>query len=64
MTIDEGTKKLVNLAERQGYITYHDINDIFPDISGDEMDGLYIKLRTLEIEIIDQPPDRDTSSYN
>jgi hypothetical protein len=57
MTIDEGIKKLVALAEKQGYIAYRDVNDIFPDVSCDQMDGVFLKLRTLNVEIMDQRPD-------
>jgi len=45
----------VRLAQEQGYLTYNDINEALPDsvISADEMDDIYIKLRGLEVEIVD-----------
>jgi RNA polymerase primary sigma factor len=54
--IAEKIKELVRLAQEQGYLTYNDINDALPDtlISSEEMDEIYIKLRNLEIEIVDQ----------
>jgi RNA polymerase primary sigma factor len=54
--IAEKIKELVRLAQEQGYLTYNDINDALPDtvISPEEMDEIYVKLRNLEIEIVDQ----------
>jgi RNA polymerase primary sigma factor len=61
MTIDEKIKPLSSLADKQGYITYADINDAFPGTlhSCEELEEIYIKLRNLEIEILDQKPERD-----
>ncbi len=52
----EKIKDLVRLAQEQGYLTYGDINDALPDgrVSPDELDEIYIKLRNLEVEIVDQ----------
>ena len=54
--IAEKIKELVRLAQEQGYLTYGDINDALPDnlISPDEMDEIYVKLRNLDVEIVDQ----------
>jgi RNA polymerase primary sigma factor len=54
--IAEKVKELVRLAQEQGYLTYGDINDALPDslISAEELDEIYIKLRNLEVEIVDQ----------
>jgi RNA polymerase primary sigma factor len=54
--ITEKVKELVRLAQEQGYLTYNDINDALPDtlITGEEMDEVYVKLRNLEVEIVDQ----------
>src|SRR5882724_11380643 len=56
-TVDltEKIKDLVRLAQEQGYLTYNDINDALPDsvISPEELDEIYIKLRNLEVEIVD-----------
>jgi RNA polymerase primary sigma factor len=54
--IAEKIKELVRLAQEQGYLTYGDINDVLPEsvISPEELDEIYIKLRNLEVEIVDQ----------
>jgi RNA polymerase primary sigma factor len=54
--ITEKVKELLRLAQEQGYLTYTDINDALPDtiITPDELDEIYIKLRSLEVEIVDQ----------
>ncbi len=54
--LTEKIKELVRLAQEQGYLTYNDINDVIPDsvISPDDLDEVYSKLRSLEIEIVDQ----------
>jgi RNA polymerase primary sigma factor len=56
-TVDltETIKTLLHLSQENGYVTYDDINDILPDnLSPDDLDVLYTKLRTLEVEIVDQ----------
>jgi RNA polymerase primary sigma factor len=52
----EKIKELVRLAQEQGYLTYNDINDALPDAlaTADDLDELLIKLRSLDIEIVDQ----------
>jgi RNA polymerase primary sigma factor len=54
--IAEKVKELVRLAQEQGHLTYSDINDALPEnlLSPDEMDDIFVKLRGLEIEIVDQ----------
>jgi len=54
--LTEKIKELVRLAQEQGYLTYNDINDALPDaiVSSEELDEIYIKLRNLEVEIVDQ----------
>jgi len=49
-------KELVRLAQEQGYLTYNDINDALPDnvITPEELDEIYMKLRNLQVEIVDQ----------
>lgn len=56
MTVEEGIKSLVDLAEKRGYVTYGDVNKTFPDklFSADELDEVVLRLRNLEIEIVDQ----------
>src|SRR5690348_6156465 len=52
----EKIKELVRLAQEQGYLTYGDINDALPEtlITPEDLDVIYIKLRGLEVEIVDQ----------
>ncbi len=54
--IAEKIKELVRLAREQGHLTYSDINDALPDsvVSATELDEVFIKLRGLEIDIVDQ----------
>jgi len=54
--IAEKVKELVRLAQEQGYLTYGDINDALPDtlITPEDLDEIYIKLRNLEVDIVDQ----------
>ena len=54
--LTEKIKELLRLAQEQGYLTHNDIGDALSDspISPEEMDEVYIKLRNLEIEIVDQ----------
>ncbi|MEO7297087.1 MAG: RNA polymerase sigma factor RpoD, partial [Verrucomicrobiota bacterium] len=52
----EKIKELVRLAQEQGYLTYSDVTDAFPEkaASPENLDEIYSKLRNLEIEIVDQ----------
>ena len=54
--LTEKIKELLRLAREQGYLTHSDIGDALAEItiSPDEMDEVYIKLRGLEVEIVDQ----------
>ena len=56
LSLAEKVKELVQLAQEQGYLTYNDINDAVPEkmISPEYLDEIYLKLRGLEIEIVDQ----------
>ncbi len=56
LEIPQKIKELVRLAQEQGYLTYSDINDALPDslIGPEELDDIYVKLRNLEVEIVDQ----------
>ena len=49
-------KELIKLAQEQGYLTYSDINDALPDsvVTPEELDEIYIKLRNLDVDIVDQ----------
>jgi len=47
-------KILLHLAQENGHVTYDDINDILPDgLTPDELDELYSKLRSLDVEIVE-----------
>src|SRR5260370_32057150 len=54
--LGEKIKELVRMAQEQGYLTYADINDALPDgvISPDDLDEVYVRLRSLEVEIVAQ----------
>ncbi len=53
--LTEVVKTLLHLSQENGYVTYDDINDVLPDnLNPDDLDELYTKLRTLDIEIVDQ----------
>jgi RNA polymerase primary sigma factor len=54
--LTEKIKELLRLAQEQGYLTYTDINDALPDniVTAEDLDEIYIKLRSLEVEIVDQ----------
>jgi RNA polymerase primary sigma factor len=53
--VTETLKELLALARENGYLTYDDINDVLPDgLSPDDLDELYVKLRNLDIEIVDR----------
>src|SRR6185312_15489852 len=53
--LTETIKQLLQLQQENGYVTYDDINDILPDnLSPDDLDELYTKLRSLDVEIVDQ----------
>ena len=54
--LTEKIKELVRLAQEQGYLTYGDINDALPDnvVTPEDLDEIYIKLRNLDVEIVDQ----------
>ena len=56
MDLTEKVKELLRLAQEQGYLTYNDINDALPDniVTAEDLDEIYIKLRNLEVEIVDQ----------
>ena len=54
--VSEKVKELIRLAREQGYLTFNDVNDALPDgmVSPEQLDDIYIKLRNLEIDIVDQ----------
>ena len=54
--IPEKIKELVRLAQEQGYLTYGDISEALPHnlVTPEELDEICIKLRNLDVEIVDQ----------
>ena len=56
LDLSEKIKELIRLAREQGYLTYGDINDALPDhtILPEPLDEIYAKLRSLDVEIVDQ----------
>jgi len=56
VALAEKIKDLLRLAQEQGYLTYGDINDALPPamLRADDLDEIYVKLRSLEVEIVDQ----------
>jgi RNA polymerase primary sigma factor len=54
LDLAETIKTLMHLAHENGHVTYDDINDVLPEnLSPDDLDELYTKLRNLDIEIVD-----------
>ncbi len=54
--LTEKIRELVRLAQEQGYLTFNDINEALPDsvITAEELDDIYTKLRSLNVEIVDE----------
>ena len=54
--LTEKVKELVRLAQEQGSLTFGDIAESLPEgkVTVEELDDIYNRLRTLEIEIVDQ----------
>ena len=55
MNTEEKVKKLLRLSEAQGYISYSDINDAFPDTewSLEQLNEVSVRLSSLGIQILD-----------
>jgi RNA polymerase primary sigma factor len=61
--LTETVKTLLHLAQEHGYVTYDDINDILPEnLSPEDLDSLFTKLRSLDVEIVDQKEVERTSA--
>jgi RNA polymerase primary sigma factor len=54
--LSEKIKELVRLAQEQGRLTYGDISEMLPEsaIEPEKLDHVFAKLRSLDIEIVDQ----------
>ncbi len=54
--LQERLKELVQLAHEQGYLTYGDIGELLAHckVSPEELDELHLKLRNLDVDIVDQ----------
>jgi RNA polymerase primary sigma factor len=60
-SVPEITKKLIALAQENGYLTYDDINEALPDeLNPDDLDEIYMKLRDHDIEIVEQAETRSS----
>ena len=70
-TLADKIKELVRLAREQGRLTYSDIDEILAETSSpEEMDEVFAKLRSLEVEVVDQadvdrvkPADAEEDKY-
>lgn len=56
LDLKEKIKELISLARDQGYLTYSDIESALPEkfVSSDDMDEVFSKLRSLDIDIVEQ----------
>src|SRR6266487_3225981 len=55
LDLTETIKTLLHIAQEHGYVTYDETNDVLPDgLDPDDLDELFTKLRSLDVEIIDQ----------
>ncbi len=56
LNTDEIVKELVRQAREQGALSYSDVNELIADrpLQPEDLDEIYLKLRNLEIELIDQ----------
>ena len=56
LELAEKIKELFRLAQEQGYLTYGDIHEALPPnlIAPEELDEVYIRLRHLEVDIVQQ----------
>ena len=56
LEVAQKIKELVRLAQEQGHLTYGDITDALPNVltGPEELDEIYVKLRNLDVEIVDQ----------
>ena len=54
--LTDKVKELIRLAQEQGYLTYNDVHETLPSslVAAAQLDGIYILLRNLDIDIVDQ----------
>jgi RNA polymerase primary sigma factor len=54
--VTEKVKDLIKLAQEQGCLTYGDVSESLPEsaVTAEDMEAIHVKLRNLEIEIVDQ----------
>ena len=64
MTTEDKIKHLASLGEKQGYITYAEINETFPDseFSAEDLEKIYVDLLLAGVQIIEQGPGKDSNS--
>jgi len=54
-TLAEKIKELVRISREQGRLTYNDIDEVLSDsATPEEMDEVFAKLRSLDVEVVDQ----------
>ena len=54
--LKEKTKELLHLAQNQGHLTISDVNEALPKelVSPEKLDEVFAKLKSLEVEIVEQ----------
>lgn len=64
--LKEKIKELIALARDQGYLTYSDIESALPEkfVSSEDMDEVFSKLRSLDIDIVEQSEIENRKSDN
>lgn len=61
---DNELQQLVAKAKAQGFLTYEDVNRYLPDedVSSEKLDNLLVELERINVELIDEPAAKDSSS--
>lgn len=64
--LKEKIKELIALARDQGYLTYTDIESALPEkfVSSEDMDEVFSKLRSLDIDIVEQNETENRKTEN
>ena len=52
--LTEKVKDLIRLAQEQGYLTHNDITESLTEAAPEELEEIYLLLRNLDIDIVDQ----------
>jgi RNA polymerase primary sigma factor len=53
-------EKLIKVAEKRGYVTIDELNQVLPDgeISSEQIEDIYAMLNDMGINVIDEVPER------